>query len=100
MSGQRAADQLAGAGVPQPDRLVITGGGDSLSIRAEGHCTDLPGVAPQWFADLLTGDNIPQGYGVVNAARHQELPIRAKGEACHGIGIAAQIPLAVQTVWL
>ncbi len=46
MASQGRPDRLAGGGVPQPYRLIGTGGGDRTAIRAECHADDGAGVAP------------------------------------------------------
>ena len=45
VAGQRGADRLAGAGVPQPHRPVGAGRGQALAVGAERHPVHRAGVA-------------------------------------------------------
>ena len=53
VAGQRLADRLAGVGVPQPHRLVVTAGDDARAVGAERHAGHRVGVAGQRLADRV-----------------------------------------------
>ena len=67
VAGERGADRLAGAGVPQPHRVVVAGGGQPVPVGAERHTATPAGVAGERGADRLAGVGVPQPHRVVVA---------------------------------
>ena len=49
---------MSGVGVPDPDRLVLAGGGDAATVGAERHAIDVLGVSLE-RERLLPGSGIP-----------------------------------------
>ena len=83
--GERAADGLAGVGVPHPHRGVVAGRGQPVPVGAKGDTGNHVGVPGERAADGLAGVGVPQPDRIVGAAGGQSVPIGA--EKCCGVPV-------------
>ena len=90
VADQRAADGLAGVGVPQPNRLVPAGGGQPVPVRAEHRAIHLPDVAGERRADLLARVGVPQPHRGVGARGGQPTPVRAEHHVENVLSVAGE----------
>src|SRR5262249_57526153 len=75
--------------IPEAHRLVLTGGGQALAIRTEGHAPERAFVARE-REDLLAAVQFPDDDPAVFLRRGQPLAVRAEGDAPHPAGVARQ----------
>ena len=66
----KRAALFAGAGVPQLQRVIATGGDQQLAVGKECDATDNQGM-PKQGQLLATGSHVPQPYGCVATGRGQ-----------------------------
>ena len=78
MAGERVAEGLAGAGVPQPQRGVTTTGDDAAPVGAKRHTEDGVGVAGERLPEGLAGVGVPQSDRVVPTAGDDAAPVGAE----------------------
>ncbi len=63
-AGDGLADRRAGARIPEPDRIVVAAGDDTIAIRAEGGVIHLLGVAAQ-ARQFLAREGVDDAHGMV-----------------------------------
>src|SRR5687768_1086684 len=81
------AHALAAGDVPQPDRVVATGGGGNLSVWADRQAGDRPRVPFQAMTLLLCCD-VPDAHRHVVAGGNKRLAIWSKTDGVYVILVA------------
>ena len=79
---------LAGAGVPDLDRLIVAGGGDAAAVGAERHASDEAGVSLE-REHLLAGAGVPDLDRPIVAGRGDAAAVGAER---HAIDAARCVP--------
>src|SRR4029078_6777814 len=81
-------DLLLPGHVPDLDGAVGAGGGELLTVRAEGYAVDRLGVRGAQVLDLLAVGGVPQADRLVLAAGGQQLAVLAEGDGIDDAGVA------------
>ena len=69
---------MAAEGVPNPGRLIVSGGGDPFAIGRERHRGNRGTMAPQ-CEQLMASGGIPNAGRLIQAAARDSISIRAVG---------------------
>jgi hypothetical protein len=88
-----AVESLKVGQIPQPDGLVVAGGGQGEAVRGERQLVHLVGVAGQGCAELVGSvpvAEILQPDSPVGAASNQGPPVRGKRHPVHPVRVAGQ----------
>src|SRR5262249_45487834 len=83
-------DLLAGLGVPQPCRLVISRGDDAPAVGAERRARYAFRIARERLTDLLAGPGVPQPRRLVVRRGDDAPAVRAERRAVHAACMARE----------
>jgi hypothetical protein len=87
---KRLPDLPVTAHVPEANRLVIAGGSDNTTVRAEGNAINASGMAVERAAEFVAATNVPKPDCLVIAGGSDDTTVRAEGNTPDRACVASQ----------